>query len=194
MTGRATPPDASMLGAVPRIVVVGTTGSGKTTLAGQLAAHLHVPHIELDALHWGPGWTPAAPDVFRKRVAAAVQGDAWVTDGNYRVVRDVVWDRAAAVVWLDYPLPVILWRLLRRTLRRVLTREQLWNGNREQFGTAFLSRESLFVWAVQTHQRRRRHLAADFAADRYRHLKLVRLRSPGAAQHWLAGVLETPRA
>src|SRR5205823_6990985 len=101
-----------------RIVVVGSTGSGKTTLASQLARRLALPHVELDALHWEPNWTMAPLDRFRQRVEEALNGEGWVVDGGYGKVRDIVWGRAETLVWLDYGLPVILWRLLKRTLRR----------------------------------------------------------------------------
>ena len=109
-----------------RISVIGTSGSGKTTTASQIARRLGIPHVELDALHWEADWTPATLDVFRKRVAQALGGDAWAVDGNYSKVRDIVWNRADTVVWLDYGLPVILWQLVHRTLRRSLTQEELW--------------------------------------------------------------------
>src|SRR5579883_1503505 len=134
-----------------RVVVVGTTGAGKSTLALRLARRLRCPHIELDALHWGPDWTPVARDCFRAHTRRAVAGDAWVADGNYRQVRDLVWGRADTIVWLDYPLRTVLPRLLRRTLRRCLSHEVLWHGNRERLRTQFLSRDSLFLWALQTH-------------------------------------------
>ena len=111
-----------------RVVVIGTTGSGKTTLARRLAGRLGVPHVELDALHWDPDWTEAPPAVFRERTARALAGDGWMADGNYGKVRDLVWPRADTVVWLDFPLFVTLWRLVRRTFRRALTREELWGG------------------------------------------------------------------
>jgi adenylate kinase family enzyme len=112
-----------------RIVVVGTTGSGKTTLAAAIAARLGIPHIELDALHWEANWTEAPTDVLRDRITRALSGAAWVVDGNYGKVRDLFWSRADTVVWLDYSLPVILWQLAGRTLKRVVTREELWSGN-----------------------------------------------------------------
>lgn len=113
-----------------RIVVVGTTGSGKTTTARRLAANLGYPHVELDALHWEPNWTPAPVEVFRRRVREVTRAACWVVDGNYSQVRDVLWPAADTIVWLDYALPVIMGRLLRRTARRALPREELWNGNR----------------------------------------------------------------
>src|SRR3989304_3271536 len=102
-----------------RIAVVGTTGAGKTTLADQLAQRLGYPHVELDALHWGPNWTPAPDDVLRERLAGALSPDAWIVDGNYGKVRDIVWGRADTLVWLDYSLPVILRQLRRPAVRRI---------------------------------------------------------------------------
>ena len=168
-----------------RIHVVGTTGSGKTTLAQRLAQLLGIPHIELDALHWGPNWTLPMVEEFRERVAEALGGDHWVVDGNYGKVRDIVWARADAVVWLDYALPVIMGRLLWRTIRRGVTREELWSGNRERLWNHFFSRDSLLLWALQTYPRRRREYPMLLAKPEYAHLAVVRLRSPRATKDWL---------
>jgi broad-specificity NMP kinase len=113
-----------------RISVVGTIGSGKTTFARKSAKLLDVPHVELDALHWEPNWVEAPNYLFRERVKQSLEGDSWVVDGNYHQVRDIVWSRADTVVWLDYPFRTIIDRLARRTLRRILTHEELWNGIR----------------------------------------------------------------
>lgn len=171
-----------------RVVVVGTTGSGKTTVARRLAALLGCPHVELDALHWGPRWTPAPREVFRERVRRATAAARWVADGNYGQVRDVLWPAADTIVWLDYSLPVILGRLLRRTLRRCLLREELWAGNREDLRTAFLSRDSILLWALRTYRRRRREYPELFRRAEYRHLRVIRLRSPGETESWLRAV------
>ena len=171
-----------------RVAVVGTTGSGKTTLAADLAGRLGATHVELDSLQWEPQWTVAAPDLFRRRAATALVSDRWVSDGNYRAVRDIVWARATAVVWLDYRLRVVMWRLFWRTLRRSFTREELWNGNRERFRTQFFSRESLFVWMFKTYWRLRREFPRLLESPEYAHLGVVRLRSPGDARKWLSRV------
>ena len=175
-----------------RLIVVGATGAGKTTLAQRAAARLGCPCVELDALFWGPGWTPAARDVFRARVAEALAGERWAAGGNYGQARDIVWRRADTLVWLDYPLPLVLGRLLRRTLRRILTREVLWSGNRETWRAQFLSRESLFLWALHSHPRQRRDYPVLLAQPEYAHLQAWRLRSPAAAELWLRALPSAP--
>jgi adenylate kinase family enzyme len=171
-----------------RIAVVGTTGSGKTTLARALAERLHIPHVELDSLYWGPNWAEATEPVFREWVSAALRGDAWVVDGNYSKVRDIIWGKADTVVWLDYSLPVMLWRLVRRTLRRIILREELWHGNRESWREAFFSRESILWWMLTTYKRRRREYPALLSRPEYAHLTTIRLRSPKDAGRWLRAV------
>jgi len=168
-----------------RIAVVGTSGSGKTILAQQLADRLGIPHVELDALHWDANWTPVSDDVFRERTAQALSGEEWTVDGNYGRVRDIIWDRAGTVVWLDYSLSVILWRVTRRTILRSVRREELWHGNREQLRTALFSRDSIILWSLRTYRRRRREYPVLFSRPEYAHLKVVHLQSPRAARKWL---------
>lgn len=168
-----------------RIAVVGTTGTGKTTLAAQVARRLGLPHVELDALSWGPNWTTCAADLFVGRVEEALRGDEWVVDGNYSKVRHIVWRRADTLVWLDYPFVLVIGRLFRRTVRRIVRQEMLWGVNRESWRAQFLSRDSLFVWAVKSHWRRRRQYRTVLQRPEYAHLKVVRLRSPRATRAWL---------
>jgi len=176
-----------------RLVVVGITGSGKTTLSRTLAARLGYPHVELDALHWDPNWTPAPREVFRARIAEGLTTENWVADGNYSASRDLVWGAADTLVWLDYPLRVILTRLLRRTLRRGVTGEVLWNGNRERL-TFLFTRDSLILWALQTHPRYRREFPLALARPEFAHLQVVRLGSPQATETWLRTVPFSPAA
>jgi adenylate kinase family enzyme len=169
------------------VAVVGSSGSGKTTFARALADRLGSRHVELDALHWEPDWTMAELDVFRARVAEATDGAAWVVDGSYSKVRDIVWARADTLIWLDYPLALVLARLFRRTAGRLWRREELWNGNRERLRD-HLGRESLFLWAVQQHRRNRRRYPEALAEPAYAHLRLLHLRSPAEAARWLSAL------
>jgi adenylate kinase family enzyme len=173
--------------------VIGTTGSGKTLLARQIGRRLRVPHIELDALFWGPDWTSAPLEVFRQRVTQALGGDAWVVDGNYSRVRDIVWERADTVIWLDYALPVVMARLLRRTLRRCTTGEELWGGNRETFRKAFLSGDSILLWALKTYWRRKREYPELLRRPEHARLAVLHLRTPKATRAWLSGLQAADR-
>ena len=171
-----------------RVVVVGTSGSGKTTVARQLAAILGVTYVELDALNWDPGWVDLNQtnrEEFLKRVKEAVAGDAWVVDGNYSSSRDLVWLKATAVVWLDYPLWLNLWWMAKRTIPRIVTKEPLWQGNTESFRQQFLSRDSMFLWVIKTHRRRQTTYPAILARPEHAHLTVVRHRSPRETRAWL---------
>lgn len=168
-----------------RVAIVGASGSGKTTLARQIAQKLHIPHVELDRLHWEPNWIEAPTPIFAARVSEALAGDCWVVDGNYSKIRDLVWSRADTIVWLDYSFGVVIKQILQRTIRRVVLQEECCNGNRETFRIAFLSRDSVILWAMQTYQKNRKKYSVLFEQPEYRHLKRIRLSSPQMAQSWL---------
>jgi len=169
-----------------RIIVVGTTGSGKTTVARRLAAHLHIPHIELDALHWEPNWTHVTNDELRRRVESATRPEAWVVDGNYSVSRDITWPRAQVVVWLDYPFWTVFRQLWRRIWKRWWTKELLWGNNREHLLVHFKlwSDESLITWLFKTYRRRKKDYPLLFAKPEYAHLEIIRLKTPKEAEAW----------
>lgn len=138
-----------------RVAVIGPSCSGKTTISRQLAAILGVPAVELDALHHDPGWQEAPAEVFRQRVEEALARvrDGWVVNGNYfGKLGPYVLDRADTIVWLDIPYGTAVRRVLSRTFRRSLSREELWNGNTESFRLA-LSRDSIILWVVRNHRR-----------------------------------------
>lgn len=172
-----------------RVAVVGAVGCGKTTLAREIARRISVPHIELDALKYQQGWRVETDEIFRGKVAAYAGTDSWVIDGNYANVQDLTWLRAQLLVWIDLRLPVILWRLLRRTFVRLWSGEEFSNGNREQLKRVF-SRQSILIWAIRSHGRRRRRYEELLKHPRYAHLQVIRLRSPSAVRDWLAGIPE----
>jgi len=169
-----------------RISVVGTCGSGKTTVGREIAARLGIPFLELDALAWLPEWVSRPTEELRSLVEERTRDPAWVVDGNRGVVRDLVWTRADTVVWLDYPFRRVFTQLLRRTILRVVCREELWNGNRESWRTSFFSRDSILLWAIRTHRRRKREYPELLARPENAHLTVIRLRSPAETRRWLA--------
>ena len=168
-----------------RINVIGTSGSGKTTVARAVASALGITHIELDALHWQEHWTETPSEELRVAIEEATREGPWVVDGNYSKLRDIVWRRCDTVVWLDYSFPRVFSQLIGRTLRRVVDRQVLWNGNREEWRTAVFSRESILLWAIRTHWRRKRSNPVALAQPEAAHLKLVRLRSRRQTLRWL---------
>ncbi len=171
-----------------RISVVGTTGAGKTTLARRLAQATGAPHVELDACYWDRDWKPAPREVFLERLRAGLSGPRWVVDGHCGSERYEVWSRADAVVWLDLSLGVILAQLLRRTVSRAWHSTELWHGNRESWRHSFLSRESVLLWALQTHARRCASIPALLARPEYAHLRVVRLRTPAAVERFTSRI------
>ena len=170
-----------------RVVVLGVTSSGKSTLAAELARRFHLCFIELDALHWEPGWQEAPLEVFRARVEGATQAERWAVAGNYHVVRDLIWPKAEALIWLDYPFLTVLWQLTRRTFTRWWNRELLWGTNRERLWNHFKlwSDESLYYWLFKTYGRRRREFPVLFSQPEHRHLKVIRFKNPRDTEKWL---------
>lgn len=171
-----------------RVAVIGTSCSGKTTFAAQLAQLMRVKHIELDAIYWLPNWIPRPPDEFRTLVEEAICAEQWVLDGNYSRTRDMVWSRATALIWLNYPLPVVVYRALRRTTQRVFDKQTLYAGNRETFRRAFLSKDSILLWVLKTYYRRRREYARLVQEYQDKALQIGVLRAPAEADRFLSQV------
>ncbi len=169
-----------------RVVVIGTTGSGKSRLAEQLAERTGLRVVELDRLYWGRDWQGAPLELFRHRVEREIRDGGWIVVGNYSQVRDLVWPAADTLVWLDLPFGLVMSRLLRRTVRRIATREDLWGtGNRETIANSFFSRDSILYYAIKTHRRNRRRFTLEcglLARDKKR---VVRLRSPREVERFV---------
>lgn len=172
-----------------RVSIVGPSGSGKSTLARRLGATLGLPATELDAIHHLPDWTPIEPAEFERRLDSVTAGDRWVIDGNYRLVvhEGVVWRRADTVVWLDLPRSTVTRQVTQRTLRRLVRREVLWNGNRERWSSLFRRdpERSIIRWAWTTHAQVAARYEALMDDQRHRHLEFVRLRSRREVEEWL---------
>lgn len=174
-----------------RVSVVGCSGAGKTTVARRLAAAMTVPHVELDALHWGPNWTEATPEEMRARVGDAIAGDTWVVDGNYRgKTGTMVWERADTVVWVDPPRWRVMLQSAWRATVRAATRRELWNGNREGFDGLMIWRgdASIVRYAWNTYAGNRARNAAAMIDPAFAHLRFVRLQTRRDVDEFIASV------
>lgn len=176
-------------GAGTRIIVIGTSGAGKTTLARKIAARLGLPHIELDAINWQPGWRDLdqhdQPE-FVRCVAQAIQAERWVADGNYGSVRDMLWRHATHLIWLDYERPVIMARVIARSVYRAALGGEVWagTGNREHWHD-FMRPSHPIRWAWSTWRQRRGETEERLRRPEFAHLVVFRLRRPAEARHVL---------
>jgi adenylate kinase family enzyme len=179
-------PDDALPFAPRRILIAGVTGVGKTTLARRLATLTGSPHTEIDALYHGPNWSYR--ETFLDEVTALAASDAWITEWQYRTARPVLTPRAELLIWLDPASRVALPRLIRRTIRRRLRREVLWNGNVEgPLWKFFTGRDHIVRWALTTQHKYKESVPA--LEREHPGLVLVRLRSDREKERWLAGPL-----
>lgn len=174
-------------GAMQRVVVVGSSCAGKTTLARSLSQCLHSTHIQLDALHWLPDWVEREPAEFRALVGEAVSAERWIVDGNYSRVRDLTWSRATDLIWLDYSFARVGSQALRRTFRRSWTGEELYSGNRESLRRALFSHDSILLWVLTSFRRRRRQIGAALRAPEFAHLRVHHMRGRAQTEELLRG-------
>jgi adenylate kinase family enzyme len=166
-----------------KIVITGTPCAGKTTLARHLSHHLKCPHIEIDSYLFSPQWMSLPVQQIHQKVTDLLQSEAhWVFDGNK--AREIVWDTADMIIWLDYPLHVLLWRAACRTIQRCIKQEALWNGNREHFLYHFTHRNSIFLIVFRDWKNRHEHYPFPFI--QYPHVRIIRFRSPKETQRWLS--------
>ena len=174
-----------------RIIIVGTTSSGKSTLAEKLANILNLDFVELDALYWQPNWLGTPDDEFIPKVDNATTGERWVVAGTYSRTIPTTWRRAEVIIWLDYSLWLILWQLTKRTFRRNLKREVLWGTNTDRFWIHFKlwSDESLFRWLFLTYGRRKKEYPQFLALPGHEHLKLFRFKSPKETREWVESLM-----
>lgn len=173
-----------------RVSVVGPSGSGKTTVGSSIATALGLRHLELDAIHWQPDWTPLDTDTFRARVDEFTNADRWVIDGNYSKVRDLVTTRADTVVWLRHSRPVVMRRLIRRSIRRAISQRPLWNANTERLADLFDVRdpEHLIRWSWSSFRKLEARYSAEMDDPELGHLSWVVLDRPADTRRFLSSL------
>lgn len=162
-------------------MIYGATGSGKTTLARRLGELLDLGVIQLDAIRHDGAFDATPWDEMRRRIEETIASypDGWLCEGNYSRVRDASLSRADPLISVDLPWRTSFWRLLKRTVGRAWTGEPLYppNGPRETWRGSFLSRQSILVWSIANHRRRKRSIAQAIA-DAPPGACVYRLRTP----------------
>lgn len=173
-----------------RVSVVGISGAGKTTVGKAIAETLDLPFIELDGIHHQPGWIELPAEDFRARIEPIVAKPEWVIDGNYtsKGVQELVWPRADTVVWLDLSRAEVMRRVIRRTVRRAATREELWNGNVEPWSNFFDPRpeRNIITWTWTRQPGTRQKYEAKIRDREWSHLHVYRLQEPAEVDRFLA--------
>ncbi len=172
------------------VVICGPACSGKTTVAESIARKINLPHIEIDAIYWLPGWEEKPLEEFRADLSAALSRslDGWVCDGNYSRVRDLTLPFADTVVWLRPPFRVAFWRLLKRTIARCIDRKPLWGTNYESWRQSFFSRDSLILYQITNWRRYDKKIIQDLENISH-HAKVIRLHSSHEVEAFLASIL-----
>lgn len=168
-----------------RIAIVGTSCSGKSTLARELSLKLQVPHIELDQLYWTPGWLERPEKEFLSLVEHAISEPDWVVDGNYAHARELIWPAANNIVWLDYSFPRVLMNAIRRSFYRAIAKEQVCGGNTETFRQSFFSTASVVLWVIASHKRNRVLYRPLLAEARATGKEIVVITSPTLLEEYL---------
>jgi len=169
-----------------RITIIGTSCSGKTTLANRLSQKLNIPHLELDQLHWRENWT-INPN-FMTEVESATSQPEWVIDGNYTKVRQLIWNNADTLIWLNYSFPLVFFRALKRSYRRVTTKKKLFGGNVETWQITLFSSDSILWWVIKTYRRRKREYSIIMQSEDYPHINKIELKSPKELERFLSNL------
>ncbi len=151
---------------VKKVVVVGTSSSGKTTLGSIISKIIKCPHKDLDDVYWLPNWTKRSDLEAEKMLSGFVLNPSWVITGNYSSVSEKhVWPNADLIVWLDYPFAMILKRALKRSFRRITKKISVCQGNYETW-RLFFSRYSIIWWILKTYHRRKKKYGELFIKKR----------------------------
>lgn len=173
-----------------KIIVIGPSGAGKTTLSMQLSELLSIPHTELDSIYHQANWQPIDTQEFKKRVNVIAKQPEWIFCGNYFSKLGLeFWQQADTIIWCNYSFPRVMNRLFWRTLKRIVTRQTLWNGNRESFYTNFFTKESIFVWMFGSWNKQQKRYGAIFnQPSTLPGVRLVRLSNPSETKTFIKQV------
>lgn len=170
-----------------RIVVIGSSCSGKSTFSQHLASKTNIEYIELDQLHWLPDWAERPDPEFRALVSNAVSADSWIVDGNYSVARDVIWPRATQIIWLNHSFSLVLYRSITRSIIRAATKQKLFAGNVESFKQTFFSRDSIILWVLKTYHQKKKNYSHILKQVEVKGIEVIEFNNQSQVDNYLAG-------
>jgi len=170
-----------------RINIIGTTGSGKSTLAIALSELLGYPYVQLDQLFWKSNWEETSDEELFPQLTKALSGEVWVLDGNFSRTNGIKWKRADTIIWVDFGYIRTFFQLLKRTITRVISRQELWagTGNRESFFKTFLSKDSILIWFLRCYHKNRIRYSELMQSTEYNHIEMIRLRNPNEIRSFI---------
>ncbi|TFE54679.1 adenylate kinase [Streptomyces sp. ICN441] len=174
-----------------KIALFGPPATGKSTLAKWLSAELGHSHTDLDDLLFTPDGPLPLPE-FRQQAEEITRHDTWIVEGNFSKLADVVWHRADVLVWLDFPLPLIVYRIVRRSLYQLTGHDHSPQARRLTWSKAFFHRRSLLRTAIRKYRNNRPRYALQIAETADRGVKVARLRNPRAVRRWKTEIRKGP--
>lgn len=164
---------------IKRINVVGTSGSGKSTVAKKLSGALSIPYVEMDQIFWGQDWHWPSDEKFFNDLRKNIAPDKWILDGNYTRTLSIKWEKVQMVVWIDLPLKKTLFQAITRAFKRSISGKEIWpnTGNKESFRKSFFSKDSIILWTLKTYKKVKQQYVLHMNNEKYSHIKFVRLTS-----------------
>jgi adenylate kinase family enzyme len=141
-----------------KILIIGNSCAGKTTLAKEISQELGLHWVDLDEIHWLPDWKKRSEEEFISLIHSEILSHKeWIVSGNYHgIAQHNIWKENDTIIWLDYSLPVLIYRYFKRTFRRITTQEKCCNGNVESWRKTFFSRDNLLHYIIMIHRSRRK--------------------------------------
>jgi adenylate kinase family enzyme len=165
---------------VRRVLVIGSGGAGKSTVATRLGQLLDIEVKHLDRFYWQPGWTEPSKEDWLNTVTELISGDSWIIDGNYGGTLELRLKHCDTIVFLDMSRLLCLWRIVkRRLLYRKQVRPDMAEGCREKLDFEFIS----WIW---NYSRRTRPKIVRLLEEHSSSKQVVWLRSDAEVERFLA--------
>ena len=132
---------------IKKILIIGSGGAGKSTLAAELGGILGLEVTHLDAHFWSPGWVPTPRPQWIETVEKLKSRDAWIMDGHYGSTLEMRLEASDAVVFLDFPKIICVWRAIRRRFQNTgVSRPDMAPGCPERFLHGEFLKFLLWIW------------------------------------------------